>query len=56
MKTGHGEADFLLFFDGSPIGVVEAKREGETLTGIEFQTTISRRVSLGRSFVCMSGS
>jgi len=25
LKSGHGEADYLLFFDGSPIGVVEAK-------------------------------
>jgi type I restriction enzyme, R subunit len=35
----HGEADYLLFLDGSPIGVVEAKQEGTTLTGVELQTT-----------------
>jgi len=39
MKSGHGEADYLLFVDSAPIGVVEAKREGETLTGVELQTT-----------------
>jgi len=39
MKPGHGEADYLLFLDGAPIGVVEAKKEGETLTGVELQTT-----------------
>lgn len=39
MKAGHGEADYLLFIDGAPVGVVEAKREGETLTGVELQTT-----------------
>src|SRR5690242_3989985 len=39
LKSGHGEADYLLFFDGSPIGVVEAKKEGDTLTGVELQTT-----------------
>jgi len=39
LKSGHGEADYLLFLDGSPIGVIEAKREGETLTGVELQTT-----------------
>src|ERR1044071_6048847 len=39
MKSGHGEADYLLFLDGSPIGVVEAKQEGTTLTGVEIQTT-----------------
>lgn len=35
----HGEADYLLFVDGSPVGVVEAKKEGDTLTGVELQTT-----------------
>ncbi len=32
MKCGHGEADYLLFLDGSPVGVVEARQEGTTLT------------------------
>ena len=31
--------DYLLFVDGVPIAVVEAKKEGQTLTGIELQTT-----------------
>jgi len=35
---GFGEADYLLFVDGKAIGVVEAKREGETLTHVERQT------------------
>ena len=39
MKAGHREADYLLFIDGAPVGVVETKREGETLTGVELQTT-----------------
>src|SRR5256884_7732028 len=39
LKTGHGEADYLLFVDRAPIGVVEAKKEGDTLTGVELQTT-----------------
>lgn len=39
LKSGHGEADYLLFIDSAPVGVVEAKREGETLTGVEIQTT-----------------
>jgi type I restriction enzyme R subunit len=33
-----GEADYLLFVDGQVAGVVEAKREGETLTGVEIQS------------------
>src|SRR5438477_2924483 len=39
LKAGHGEADYLLFVDASPVGVVEAKKEGDTLTGVELQTT-----------------
>ena len=35
LKSGHGEADYLLFVDSSPVGVVEAKKEGDTLTGVE---------------------
>jgi type I restriction enzyme, R subunit len=35
---GYGEADYLLFVDGKALGVVEAKREGETLTHVERQT------------------
>lgn len=38
MKKGHGEADYLLFLDGAAAGVIEAKREGETLTGVEIQS------------------
>jgi type I restriction enzyme R subunit len=39
MRTGHGEADYLLFVDGMALEVVEAKAEGHTLTGVEIQTT-----------------
>jgi len=39
LKSGYGEADYLLFVDAAPIGVVEAKKEGDTLTGVELQTT-----------------
>lgn len=35
---GFGEADYLLFVDGKALGVVEAKKEGETLTHVERQT------------------
>jgi type I restriction enzyme R subunit len=38
LKSGYGEADYLLYVDGSPAGVVEAKKEGETLTSFEIQT------------------
>lgn len=39
MKSGFGEADYLLYVDGQAVGVVEAKKEGSTLTGFEIQTT-----------------
>ena len=39
MKSPHGRADYLLFLDGRAAGVIEAKKEGETLTGVEVQAT-----------------
>ncbi len=44
LKSGYGFADYLLYVDGSPAGVVEAKKEGETLTGFEIQ---SEKYSVG---------
>jgi type I restriction enzyme R subunit len=38
LRSGYGEADYLLYVDGIPAGVVEAKKEGTTLTGYEIQT------------------
>jgi type I restriction enzyme R subunit len=38
MKPGFGEADYLLYVDRQALGVVEAKKEGSTLTGFEGQT------------------
>jgi type I restriction enzyme R subunit len=35
----HGFADYLLYIDGKAAGVVEAKKEGATLTGVEIQST-----------------
>jgi type I restriction enzyme R subunit len=37
--TGAKEADYLLYADGKAIGVVEAKPEEWTLTGVELQTS-----------------
>jgi type I restriction enzyme R subunit len=37
MASGHGEADYLLLLDGQAVGVLEAKKEGATLTGVETQ-------------------
>lgn len=37
MAPGHGAADYLLFLDGRPVGALEAKPVGHTLTGVEGQ-------------------
>jgi type I restriction enzyme R subunit len=38
LAVGHGHADYLLFVDGEAVGVLEAKPEGHTLSGVEPQT------------------
>jgi type I restriction enzyme R subunit len=38
LKTGHGFADYLLYIDARAAGVIEAKKEGVTLTGVEPQS------------------
>src|SRR5574340_964353 len=37
LKSGHGFADYLLYIDGKAAGVIEAKKEGVTLSGVEIQ-------------------
>jgi type I restriction enzyme, R subunit len=34
----HGRVDYLLFVDQAAVGVIEAKKAGSTLTGVEWQT------------------
>ena len=38
LKAGHGFADYLLYIDARAAGVIEAKKEGVTLTGVEPQS------------------
>ena len=38
LAQGHGFADYLLYVDKKPLGVIEAKKEGEPLTGVEVQS------------------
>jgi type I restriction enzyme R subunit len=38
LKDGHGRVDYLLFVDQTPIGTIEAKPAGTTLTEVEFQS------------------
>lgn len=37
LKPGHGFADYLLYVDGKAAGVIEAKKEGVSLSGVEIQ-------------------
>ena len=38
LDAGHGFADYLLYVDGRACGVIEAKKAGATLTGVEAQS------------------
>jgi type I restriction enzyme, R subunit len=38
LDPGHGFADYLLYVDGKACGVIEAKKQGATLTGVEAQS------------------
>src|SRR2546429_573749 len=38
LKKPHGRVDYLLFVDGKAVGVMEAKKEGEPLIGVEWQS------------------
>jgi type I restriction enzyme R subunit len=46
MADGHGVVDYLLFADRKPVGVLEAKKDGVGLAGVEWQsahlTTITK--------------
>lgn len=38
LKDGYGEADYLLYVDARAAGVLEAKKKGFTLSGVETQS------------------
>jgi type I restriction enzyme, R subunit len=38
LEKPHGRVDYLLFLDGRPVGVIEAKPEGTTLVEVETQS------------------
>ncbi|SHT53359.1 type III restriction enzyme, res subunit [Mycobacteroides abscessus subsp. abscessus] len=39
MRPGHGRVDYLLYVDEKAVGVIEAKPQGTTLTGVEWQSS-----------------
>ncbi|WP_210732012.1 DEAD/DEAH box helicase family protein [Hydrogenophaga sp. PAMC20947] len=40
LNPGHGFADYLLYVNGKACGVIEAKKEGATLSGVEVQSAL----------------
>jgi len=40
MAKGHGRADYLLYVDQQAVGVIEAKPQGTTLSGVEWQSAM----------------
>jgi type I restriction enzyme R subunit len=38
LSAGHGRADYVLYVDKRAVGVIEAKPEGTTLSGVEWQS------------------
>lgn len=40
MAPGHGRADYLLYVNRRVVGVIEAKPEGTTLSGVEWQSAM----------------
>ena len=38
LKKGHGFADYMLYVDAKAAGVIEAKKQGATLVGVEMQS------------------
>lgn len=39
LNPGHGFADYLLYIEGKACGVIEAKKECATLSGVELQSS-----------------
>jgi hypothetical protein len=46
LDAGQGFADYLLYVDGKACGVIEAKKQGATLTGVEI-SFIAERYKIG---------
>jgi len=43
LKQGHGFADYLFYVDGRAAGVIDAKKEGVTLTGVDTQSETQQK-------------
>jgi type I restriction enzyme R subunit len=49
LEAGFGFADYLLYVDGKAAGIIEAKKQGATLTGVERSSRRATRKGLPRS-------
>ena len=49
LNSGYGFADYLLYIDGNAAGVIEAKKEGRTFTGVEVQADTQAELNLLRT-------
>lgn len=38
LTQGYGIADYLLYLDGKAVGIIEAKKQGISLSGVEHQS------------------
>ena len=57
LRAPHGRADYLLFVDRKPVGAIEAKPEGETLTEVELQSAkYGDGLPIGVSAACASAA
>jgi type I restriction enzyme R subunit len=45
LSSGHWFADYLLYVDGKAAGIVEAKKEGFTLTGVELEAAVATNLT-----------
>ena len=50
MRDG-SKADYLIFVDGKACGVIEAKKSGISLSGVENQSNLSTRATQKRSIL-----
>jgi hypothetical protein len=53
---GHGVADYLLFVGAKAAGVIEAKPEGHTLSGVEIVDEIRSALGQARSRISWATS
>ena len=49
LASGYGVADYLLYVDKEAVGIIEAKKAGVTLSGVELRRTFGAYAARGRA-------